>query len=83
MIKINFDKKNKKSVAYDDNNIIGECIFIENKEYWNIIHTEVDKLHQGKGIARKLVEKIIKEAKKNNKILISECSYAKRIIEEK
>lgn len=82
MIKIEFDKVNNKSLAYDENIKIGECEFIENKETWNIIHTEVDNKYQGQGIARKLVERIIEEAKKYDKILIAECSYAIKILNE-
>lgn len=82
MIKIEFDKKNNKSLAYDQNIKIGECEFIENKETWNIIHTEVNNKYQGQGIARKLVERIIEEAKICNKILIAECSYAIKIINQ-
>ena len=69
MIEIKFDKNNNKSIAYDVDTKIGECEFIENNETWNIIHTEVNKLYQGQGIAKKLVENIIENAQKNNKKL--------------
>ena len=82
MVKISFDKNSKKSVAVLDNDIIGFCEYIENGNYWNIIHTFVDSKYQGQGIARKLVECVIKEAIDNNKNLIADCSYAKKIIEE-
>ncbi|MGN1326923.1 MAG: GNAT family N-acetyltransferase [Clostridia bacterium] len=83
MIEIKFDKNNNKSIAYDGNVKIGECDFIELEESWNIVHTEVSNLYQGQGIARKLVESIIENAKQYNKSLIAECSYAKKIIESK
>ena len=83
MIKIEFNKNNKRSIAYDNNMEIGECVFIEQEEYWNIIHTEVSKLYQGQGIARKLVECIIEKAEENNKKLIAECSYAQKLIGNK
>lgn len=83
MIKIKFEKENNKSVAYDENVKIGECVFVETKEFWNIVHTEVSSLYQGQGIARKLVENIIENAKKYNKTLIAECSYANEIIKSK
>ena len=82
MLEIKFDKQNNKSVAYDNNNQIGECDFIETEEYWNIVHTEVSALYQGQGIARKLVENIIENAKKYNKNLISDCSYAKKVLDK-
>lgn len=79
MIKINFE--NDKSVAYDDNKKIGECDFIENEDIWNIVHTEVDNDYQGQGIARRLVECVIANAKKASKKIVADCSYAKIILE--
>ena len=61
---------------------VGECDFLETENYWNIIHTEVNNEYQGQGIARKLVECIIENAKKENKKLIAECSYAKKVLEK-
>ncbi|MBQ2835955.1 MAG: N-acetyltransferase [Clostridia bacterium] len=81
MIEIKFDKNNNKSIAYDNNIQIGECDYIESQKDWNIMHTEVDKSYQGQGIAKKLVECIIENAKKYNKELTAECSYAKKVIE--
>ena len=83
MIKIIFDKSKNKSIAYDNNIQIGECDFVELKEGWNIVHTEVDNSYQGQGIARKLVESIIENAKKHEKRDVADCSYAKKIIEGK
>jgi len=81
MISIEFNKNNKYSIAYDNETKIGICEFIENDDCWNIVHTEVSKLYQGQGIAKKLVKSIIKNAEKNNKKIIADCSYAKKIIE--
>ena len=83
MIEIKFDNNNNKSIAYDNNNPIGECEFIEQQGIWNIIHTEVNNSYQGQGIARRLVETIIENAKKQNKHITADCSYAKKIIENK
>ena len=79
MIKIKFEEN--KSVAYDDDKKIGECDFIEENDTWNIIHTEVDNTYQGQGIAKKLVECVIENAKKQNKNIIADCSYAKMVLE--
>lgn len=81
IIKIKFEKENKKFVAYDNNIKIGVCVFVESGEYWTIIHTEVSHLYQGQGIARKLVEKVIENAKIYDKKLMTDCSYAKKILE--
>ncbi len=80
MVEIKFLKDENKVIAYDNKNIIGECEFIIDKNTWNIIHTYVKKEYQGQKIARKLVELVVEKAKENNKQLIAECSYAKKII---
>ena len=82
MIEIIFEKEKNRAVAYDNTILIGECDFLENQDYWNITHTEVNNEYQGQGIARKLVECIIENAKKENKKLIAECSYAKKTLEK-
>lgn len=83
MVEIKFDKKSNKSNAYYSEVKIGECSFIEIGDNWNIIHTEVSDKYQGQGIAKKLVENIIENAKIYNKKVIADCSYAKKIIENK
>lgn len=82
MIRIEFDKENNRTLAYDNEKKIGECVFVEDDKFWNIVHTEVNNLYQGQGIAKKLVENVIKEAGRYNKTVIAECSYAKRVIEK-
>lgn len=80
-IKIYFDNEKNRSIAKSDNEIIGVCEFIDqNKDEWNIIHTEVDKKYGGQGIAKKLVEEVIYEANKNHKKLVADCSYAKNVL---
>ncbi len=80
MIEIKFLKSENKSIALDDNKIIGECQFVEEKNTWNIIHTFVSNEYRGQNIARKLVECVIEEAEKNNKKIIADCSYAKKVL---
>ena len=82
MIKILFEIEKKRAVAYDIHIEIGECDFIENNGTWNIIHTGVNSKYQGQGIARKLVECVIKNAKEYNKKIIAECSYARKILDK-
>lgn len=83
MIEIKFDKKKKQSIAYDNNIKIGECCYIESQDCWNITHTEVNNSYQGQGIAKRLVESIIENATKYNKKVVAECSYAKKVIEQR
>lgn len=82
MIRIEFDIKNNKSIAYDEETKVGVCEYIVQEDTWNIVHTQVEENYQGQGIAKRLVERIMEEAKKKNKKLIAECSYAKKIVEE-
>ena len=83
MIKVIFDEKNKRSVAYDDNLIIGECDYTENEKVFNIYHTKVSKDYQKMGIAKKLVDTVISNAEKLNKDITATCSYAKKVIKNK
>ena len=82
MIKIVFKREEKRSIAYDLDKQIGECDFEEINDTWNITHTEVDSAYQGQGIAKKLVENVIQNAKILNKKLEATCSYAKKLIEK-
>ena len=82
MIEIIFEKEKNRAIALNGAIQIGECDYIESENTWNITHTEVDNHYQGQGIARKLVECIIENAKKENKKLIAECSYAKKVLEK-
>lgn len=81
MIVVKFLKEENRAVIYDENVEIGECNFIENENTWNIVHTGVDSKYQGQGLARKLVECVIENAKIYNKKLIADCSYARKVIE--
>ena len=82
MFNIKFIEKENKAIACDEDREIGECEFIEYGNTWNIIHTGVDDKYQGQGIAKKLVECVIKNAEIQNKKIIADCSYAKRVIEK-
>ena len=83
MIDIKFLKNENRAVIFDNEVEIGECNFTEVEDTWNIVHTGVDSKYQGQGLARKLVECVIENAKKYDKKLIADCSYAKKVIENK
>lgn len=80
MIKIKFIKEGNKVIAYDDNMIVGECQFTEFYDTWNIINTVVKFEYRNLGVAKKMVECIVNHAKKDNKSIKADCSYAKKII---
>jgi predicted GNAT family acetyltransferase len=79
MVKIEFDEKNNRTIALDDNKIIGECDYIVSEDGWNIVHTEVEETYKGQGIARQLVNCVLENARVKVK---ADCSYARRVIEE-
>ena len=81
MVQILWNKKENQAVALDEETVIGVCEFIEEKDTWNIIHTEVDENYRGQKIAKRLVTKVIEEAKNEKKKVIADCSYAKKILE--
>ncbi len=83
MVEIRFEIDKNRAVAYNNEEEIGECVFLEQNNDWNIVHTEVNSDYQGQGIARKLVENIIENAKKYHKRMIADCSYAKKVINDK
>lgn len=82
-MKIIFDNKKHQAVALDENKVIGVCQFIEKENIWNIIHTEVDKAYQGQKIAKSLVLEVLENAKKEEKEIIADCSYAKKVLKQK
>ena len=81
-MKIIFDRKNDQAYALEKDKIIGTCKFIEEKNIWNIIHTEVDRAYQGQKIAKLLVLEVKKKAKTEKKQIVEDCSYAKKILEQ-
>ena len=82
-MKIIFDRKKHQACALEEDRVIGICEFTIEKDIWNIIHTEVNESFQGQGIAKELVLEVIKNAKKEEKKVIADCSYAKKILEQK
>lgn len=58
-----------KEVGYIEISYAGESLII-------IASTHVDKDYQGQGLASKLVEKVVEQARATNKKVIPLCSYA-------
>lgn len=82
MINIILMENENRSIALDENKEIGECVFEENNNIINIVHTGVESDYQGQGIARRLVNLVIDYSKKENKKVVATCSYAKKILED-
>ena len=81
-IRITLDTDSCKSIAYDGEKQIGECDYRISAEGWEIYHTEVDPEYGGKGIAKRLVYKIIEAAERAGATIIPTCSYAAKVLTE-
>ena len=75
-----FDKENNQSLALEDNKQIGECQFEVKDNTWYITHTGVCPEFGGRGIAKKLVLKVIEEARKTHAKIVPICSYAAKMM---
>ena len=79
-IKIIYEADAQRSAAYLEDRLIGECDYEETENGWRIFHTEVDPEFGGKGIAKRLVYRVVQEAERNKAEVIPSCSYARRIL---
>lgn len=78
-----FEEDACRSAAYRDGNLIGECEFTVSGNIWSIVHTGVRPGNEGQGIARKLVEKVIEEARARKVRIHPVCSYAVKLMNGK
>ena len=78
-----FEEAANRSAAYVDGEQIGECEFTLSGGAWVISHTGVRPEFGGRGIARKLVEKVVEAARSKGVKIVPVCSYAKRMMEGK
>lgn len=81
-IDVTFDSKNCRSFATDNGKEIGECTYQPSENGWKIYHTGVSSDYQGKGIAKRLVYKLLEEAERNCVDVTATCSYAMKVLEE-
>ena len=79
-ISIVFEEELDRSAAYDRGKLIGECEFDPTGDKWVITHTGVREAYEGKGIARKLVLKVIEAARAAGVKISPVCSYAKKMM---
>ncbi len=83
MIKIVHEPENQRAAAYDGDKNIGESTYSKSDKIWIIDHTFVEESYGGQGIAAKLVDEIVKQARANNVKINPLCPYAKKRFEEK
>ncbi len=79
-IDVIFDAENNRSLALAGDKVIGECDYRDDGATWTIFHTEVDPNYGGKGIAKRLVYKVVEAAEKSKKAIEATCSYALRCL---
>ncbi len=70
-----------RSVAYDGEKEIGECDYQITGNVWNIYHTGVLPAYGGKGIAKRLVYKVLEEAERKCAEVQATCSYAAKLLD--
>jgi len=78
-ILIIFDEENNRSVATHEDKEIGESTFSPSENVWIIDHTYVDEDYGGQGVAKRLVEEIVEQARNEEKKLAATCPYALRL----
>lgn len=79
-INIILDRENSKSAAFLGDQQIGECDYEITGDKWRIYHTEVSPKHEGKGVAKRLVYKVMEAAEKEGAGIIPSCSYAAKLL---
>ncbi len=82
-IAIVFEEDAHRSAAYAGGAQIGECEFSPSGDVWTITHTGVRPSHEGRGIAGKLVRKVIEEARARKRKIRPVCSYAQKMMNGK
>lgn len=76
------DPDNCRSIARDGDRVIGECEYQASPSGWCIYHTGVRPEYEGKGIAKRLVYKVLEAAEKQSIAVSATCSYAAKVIAE-
>lgn len=79
-MQIVFEPEHFRSAAYDGETRVGVAELEEARGCWVITHTEVDPAYGGQGIARRLIEEIIAEARHTGKKIVPVCSYAEKMM---
>lgn len=79
-MQIVFEAEQPRSAAYDKEKLVGVAEIEDTRGCWVITHTEVDPAYEGQGIARRLIEEIVAEARRAGKKIVPLCSYADKMM---
>lgn len=74
--------ENNRSIAKDGEKLIGECDYKINDDIWSFDHTFVDPSYGGQGIAKRLLDCALEEAKRNNAKVNPICSYVRKVFDK-
>lgn len=80
MDEVSIEFKDNKSVAFIGDNEIGVCEFNVLNGKWIIVHTEVNSNYRGSGIAKKLLDRVVAEARNRNIKIVPKCEYAIKVM---
>ena len=80
MDEISIEFKDNKGVAFVGDSEIGVCEFNVLDDKWVIVHTEVNSNYRGSGIAKKLLDRVVAEARNKNIKIIPKCEYAIKVM---
>ncbi|MDP4148189.1 MAG: GNAT family N-acetyltransferase [Bacteroidota bacterium] len=61
--------------AYEDGEPVGSMVVLISGDTLKAIHTEVDPAHEGKGIARQLLDAMVAHARENKLRVVPICPY--------
>ena len=79
-VTIAFSEMDHASMAYVDGELVGECVYLDAVTKWTIAHTSVEPDYEGRGIARRLVLRVVEEARERKVKIVPRCPYAKRLL---
>ena len=79
-MQIVFEPEHFRSAAYDGETRVGVAEIEDTRGCWVITHTEVDPAYGGQGIARRLIEEVVAEARRAGKKIVPLCSYADKMM---
>ena len=82
-MQIVFEPEHFRSAAYDGETRVGVAEIEDTHGCWVITHTEVDPAYGGQGIARRLIEEVVAEARRAGKKIVPLCSYAEKLMRGK
>lgn len=86
MIRIEYQVDKNRAIALDtdrEDKRVGKIKYVEQDGNWVVNSTFVRPDYTGQGIAKKLLDEIVMQAREKNVKIVPECSYVQHVFEEK